>query len=729
MANYSALYNNICTYDFSNPYTARLWSRFKPADYDHAILTPAQLDERRKCEILKYKKNSSQMTKKEQYAAAARGTLLPKRGFAMQTDTITNPNVANLPMVGNSFVCPSPTQKCSLTTDCDVPGPAISLCYNPEIPLYNYVRTYEYKAGEILRSQIPTTALTAPNNLIITGGNKKLTASWSIPDTDIYGTFGGADLAGYRIAYSSDRNNWTYIPKATNGYVGSAITSYDISGSDIVNNAAYYVKVDSVNAAVPKKLSAFPAISSATTFLVPSKPQNFVATGDDAAATVADNKDKTNIIVTWSAPSSNGGTEITGYMVQYSSDYIVWNTKLVNVAQMTDVTLDSVTGLYSYRFTGTKDDPLITKSLYYVRISAINLVVSEDGIPAPFSSIVAVNTLNVPGPVTNVNYSAGTQRGQIILSWSPPKSNGGGAIQLYSITYYLTTDETRTIRVGGTTTDTNFTLSGLLSDNQYYTVFITAENSTYTSEPYTISARANTVPGRPIGLKAVVNNGSIILSFVMDDNGGSNIASYAISISTDATNWVEYEFASLSVASIGSVILNLTTSLLTNGNPINVNSVILPKTLYYFRAAAKNVLYYDSYGPYTSSTVTAKIIISPNPITDIQIAIGETVVVAPAIPAITLTLRWGWGSAGVDDNIGGDTISNVGYIIQYSTTIGSFKVWISYNNESNLIKKNTITLSTGIKPDTSYFFRIYTVNSIGTSVASEIFSIRTPQQL
>ena len=726
MANYSALYNNICTYDFSNPYSARLWSRFKPAEYDRAILTPAQLDERRKCEILKYKKNSSQMTKKEQYAAAARGTLLPKRGFAMQTDTITNPNVANLPMVGNVFVCPSPTQKCSLTTDCDVPGPAIPLCYNPEVPLYNYIRTYEYKAGEILRSQIPTTALTAPNNLVITGGNKKLTASWSPPDTDIYGTFGGADIAGYRIAYSSDRNNWTYIPKATDGYVGSTITSYDISGSDIINNVVYYVKVDSVNAAVPKRVSAFPAISSATTFLVPSKPRNFVATGDDAEATVVDNKDKTNIIVTWSAPSSNGGTAITGYNVQYSYDHTIWNTKIVNVDQMTDVTLDAETGIYSYRFTGTIDNPILTKSVYYVRMSAINLVVSEDGIPAPFSSVLTANTLNVPGTVTNVNYSSGTQRGQIILSWSPPKNNGGSAIQIYSITYYLTTDTTRTIRIGGTTTDTTFTLSDLLSDNQYYTVFITAKNSTYTSEPYTISARANTVPGIPIGLKATVKNGTIILSFVMDDNGGSDITSYAISISTDATNWTEYEFISISVASIGSVNLNLSTYNLIDGNLLDVDSVILPKTLYYFRAAAKNLLYYDRYGPYTSSTVTAKIIILPNPITDIQIAAGSTATIPPAT---TLTMRWGWGSSGVDDNIGGDTIGNVGYIIQYSTTIGSFKVWISYNNESNLLKGNTLIISTGLKPDTSYFFRMFTVNSIGMSAASEVFSIRTQQSL
>ena len=726
MANYSALYNNICTYDFSNPYSARLWSRFKPADYDPDILTPKQLDERRKCEILKYKKNSSKMTKKEQYAAAARGTLLSKRGFATQTDTITNPNVANLPMIGNVFICPSPTQKCSITTDCDVPGPAVPLCYNPEIPLYNYVRTYEYKTGEVLRSQIPTTALTAPNNLVITGGNKKLTASWSPPDTDIYGTFGGADIAGYRIAYSTDRNNWTYIPKATDGYVNNTITSYDISGSDIVNNAAYYVKVDSVNSSVPKKLSAFPAVSSATTFLVPSKPRNFTATGDDAAATIVDNKDKTNIVVTWSAPSSNGGTAITGYNVQYSSDHVIWNTKLVNVDQMTDVTLDSITGMYSYRFTGTRDNPVTTKSLYYVRISAINMVVSEDNISAPFSSVIAVNTLNVPDAVTNVNYSSGTQRGQIILSWSPPKSNGGSAIQIYSITYYLTNDVTQTIRLGGTTTETTFTLSGLLSDNQYYTVFITAKNSTYTSQPYTISARANTVPGTPIGLKAVVINGSIILSFVMDDNGGSNITSYVVSISTDATNWDEYEFASLSVASIGSVILNLSTSKLIDGNLLNVNSVILPKTLYYFRAAAKNSLYSDRYGPYTSSTVTAKIIISPNPITDIQFTLGETITV-PKVP--TLALRWGWGSTGVDESIGGDTISNVGYIIQYSTTIGSFKVWISYNNESNLLKGNTLTISTVIKPDTSYFFRIFTVNSIGMSAASEVFSIRTQQSL
>jgi hypothetical protein len=48
------------------------------------------------------------MTKKAQYAAAARGTLLPKRGFAMQTDTIysddfTLPNADDIKIAVNGY--------------------------------------------------------------------------------------------------------------------------------------------------------------------------------------------------------------------------------------------------------------------------------------------------------------------------------------------------------------------------------------------------------------------------------------------------------------------------------------------------------------------------------------------------------------------------------------------------------------------------------------------------
>ena len=184
MSNFSSLYGNVCNYSFSNRYSSLLWSRFQPPVYNTDQFTPDEISERRKCEILKYKSNTTQSTKKQRFAAASRGTLLRKKGFASQTDTLTNSNLANLPEVNGVFICPSSEKKCTLTTESDIPGPPRLLCLRDEVPLYGNTRVYEYKAGQVLRSRIPTTALTSPNNVVIVGGNKSLVVTWMPPDQD-----------------------------------------------------------------------------------------------------------------------------------------------------------------------------------------------------------------------------------------------------------------------------------------------------------------------------------------------------------------------------------------------------------------------------------------------------------------------------------------------------------------------------------------------------------------
>jgi hypothetical protein len=101
------------------------------------------LDQRRKAEILKYKNNSGQLTRAQQYSMAARNALTRKKSWATQTQTYTNPNVDNLPEIQTEGVtmalqCNTPAVRCSLTSDSDVPGPVIPLCIDNSIPLYNY---------------------------------------------------------------------------------------------------------------------------------------------------------------------------------------------------------------------------------------------------------------------------------------------------------------------------------------------------------------------------------------------------------------------------------------------------------------------------------------------------------------------------------------------------------------------------------------------------------------
>lgn len=740
MANYSALYQNICTYNFSNPYSSRLWSRYKPDNYYEtqaggaAVAIPytqKQLDERRKCEILKYTKNSNQMTKNERFAAAARGTLLPKRGFAMQTDTVTNSNVAGLQQIGNRLICPSPVNRCSLTTGCDVPGPPVVLCYDDAVPLYNYVRTYEYKAGQVLRSRISTTALSSPNNLVLVGGNKQLTATWSAPDKDELGTYGGAAMTGYRIAYSIDRSVWTAISGTNTTLVPSRIpvvgtndvyasTTCTITG--LINNRVYYVKIDSVNAL--NNMSAFPAISSITTFMVPTKPLNVSAIGDTTSNTV-DDVDKTSIIITWSAPFSNGGTPITGYSVEYSSDRHRWTTKppiLIGADDSTsDLAYDEIMGLYSYQFSGSDENipttRILTKSTYYVRVSAINLVVTDNGVPAPHSPIITVNTLTAPSAVANAYATAGSTKGQITVSWNESPTTGGSPIQTYTVTYYAETDVNKISILGGTTTppQTSLVVSNL-DIGVRYIFLVTARNIVYESVGATISARTNMAPGMPIGLKAAVINGEIILSFLIDDNGGAEIASYIVSLTTtspdsaDTVIWTPYEYVKPSNTSNGRVVLNLMTTKLTSGIALP-STAILTKITYYFKVAATNTLYVALPGISSpaSSSVAATIIVAPAPPTNVTLVFDST----------GNQISW---TAPVDT--GGEPSSKIGYIIQYSSSQGEPKVWIWYNTANNPITTTTITIPT-LTANTNYFFKIYTVNSIGVSAPTEVYNSTT----
>lgn len=744
MSNFSSLYGNVCNYSFSNRYSSLLWSRFQPPVYDTAQFTPDEISERRKCEILKYKPNTTQTTKKQRFAAASRGTLMRKKGFASQTDTLTDSNTANLPEVNGVLICPSSEKKCTLTTESDVPGPPRLLCLRDDVPLYGNTRSYEYKAGQVLRSRIPTTALTSPNNVVIVGGNKSLVVTWMSPDQDEKGLYGGSALTGYLVAYSTDRTNWTNIPSTSastagsqTGYVDANTRTYTING--LRNNTLYYVKIYSVTTSAT---STFPAISSGNTFLIPSRPLNFNVSGDTAATVVTINGitiDKTNILATWSPPSFDGGTPITSYDVEYSTDKIVW-TKMDATIGTSDLIYDSVKRVYTYRFTGPNPDGLnrlaiVTKSTYYVRIRANN-VVTSDGYTSPYSETLSVNTLSTPSAVTGVTLSSGTLVGTILLAWNAPVSDGGNEIQAYTVSYYKTTDPLKRIISSGSTTLTKFTVSGLDSDNLYYTFLISALNGTYTSVPYEITGRANTVVGKPIGLKVAVMNGQFTLSFVIDDAGGSTVTSYIVRVSTTATNWSDYGYAATSTQSVGAVQLNLSTSPMISGSSRPVFETKIP---YYFRVSAINSLFPTKEGVVSTPDILGKIVVVPSPITNIDITIlsRKVTTISPSTGQFIetdepyLLLEWYWVSLKggtktnvVSDDIGGDDISHVGYILEYSETAGDFKIWTFFNTASNLLRDRSLAF-TYIKPETTYYFRVYAVNSAGRSSVSLIENVTT----
>ena len=162
--------------------------------YINSTYTPSQLDMRRKAEILQYNKSASQtnkLTKSQKFAQAigrtvntntsfigtivgntltvskvTQGTILVGQsiiGFGISTGTIIlvqstgsagnvgtytinisqNISTATI-MRANSIIsvtnCVNDLYVPSLSSSCDVPGPVITLQYDPTVPLYNYAQ-------------------------------------------------------------------------------------------------------------------------------------------------------------------------------------------------------------------------------------------------------------------------------------------------------------------------------------------------------------------------------------------------------------------------------------------------------------------------------------------------------------------------------------------------------------------------------------------------------------
>ena len=143
------------------------WSRFKPGC--NPGFTVEQLDERRKCEVLKYKGVSSgratanvdgSMTKRQRYVNAVRGRFLPKKSFAQQTQTTTNFNTQNYIVSGRKMIyetsggleraCPP---ICTPFSASDVPRPPASegssgcLMEDPTVPLTRFFPQRSFATG------------------------------------------------------------------------------------------------------------------------------------------------------------------------------------------------------------------------------------------------------------------------------------------------------------------------------------------------------------------------------------------------------------------------------------------------------------------------------------------------------------------------------------------------------------------------------------------------------
>ncbi len=348
-------------------------------------------------------------------------------------------------------------------------------------------------------SDIEATVPEAPVNLTATAsGQTEIILFWNAPSNN-----GGATLTGYQIEVSTDAGDtWSDLEANT----GSTATTYMHTGLTEGDTRHYRVSaINSVGTGMPSN------VASATTEAIaaPDAPAGFTATASGPNA----------IVLSWSAPSNNGGAVITGYQIEWSTDAGDTWSDLVAHTRSTATT---------YTHTG-----LAAATRYDYRVSAINAV----GIGTPSSvDYATTGAATAPDVPTELTVTA-SGPAEITLSWTAPSNNGGAVITGYRIQVSSDAGETWTDLVKDTeSAATTYTHTGLSEgDTRHYRVY--AINSVGESaDPSNVDHVVISVPDMPTELIATASGQTEIhLSWTAPSNpGGAPVSGYHIEVSSDA---------------------------------------------------------------------------------------------------------------------------------------------------------------------------------------------------
>jgi YVTN family beta-propeller protein len=227
-----------------------------------------------------------------------------------------------------------------------------------------YTVTVTGTNGSLTRSTyvsvlVYTVPPSAPQSLSATTVSaSQINLIWSAPSDN-----GSSAITGYKIERSTDTGSiWNTIVSNT----GSTATTY--FDAKLIHSATYTYRVSAINSVGTSSPSN---TASATTLnAVPTPPTGLSATVVSTS----------QINLGWNSPSDNGGTPVTSYMLERSTnDGSTWNTIVSNT--------DSTGTTYS-------DTGLSPNTTYTYRVSAINSV----GTSNPSSTASATTPiLNVGG--------------------------------------------------------------------------------------------------------------------------------------------------------------------------------------------------------------------------------------------------------------------------------------------------------------------------------------------
>ena len=221
-------------------------------------------------------------------------------------------------------------------------------------------------------------APSAPQSLAATAGSGSVSLSWAAPSSN-----GGSPVTGYDIYRGTSAGGESATPIASN------VTGTSFSDKSVDNGTTYYYKVAAVNAVGVSPQSNEASATPQQPATVPSAPQLLAAAGGSGSVSLS-----------WAAPSSNGGSPVTGY----------------DIYRGTSAGGESATPIAS-NVTGTSfsDKSVDNGTTYYYKVAAVNAVgVSPQSNEA---SATPQQPATPPAAPTGLTATAAGP-GQVNLSWT-----------------------------------------------------------------------------------------------------------------------------------------------------------------------------------------------------------------------------------------------------------------------------------------------------------------------
>ena len=356
---------------------------------------------------------------------------------------------------------------------------------------------------------------------------------------------------------------------------GSAVSSYTVTSSPgsltgtgssspitvtgLTNGTAYTFTVTATNAVGTSSSSS--ASNSVTPATTPDAPTSLTPTAGNA-----------QVALSWTAPSSNGGSALTDYVIEYklTSEPTTWSIFSDGTSTSTSGTVTSLTNGSSYDF----------------RVSAVNAVGQGSA-----SATATATPVTVPGAPTSASATAGNA--QASVAFSAPASNGGSAITSYTVT-------SSPGNFTGTGSSSPVTVTGLTNGTAYtFTVVATNAVGDGSASSASNSVTPITVPGAPTSVSAAEGNTQATITFTAPvSNGGSAITGYTVTSSpgsfagtgssspitvTGLTNGSTYTFTVTATNAAGtgssSSASNSVTLSTEPGAPTNLASTVLSSSI------------------------------------------------------------------------------------------------------------------------------------------------------